>query len=134
MGCCEAQYRKSQSFFFSRPEKSFFTFKDVVPIKHHHYLKDYDFEKNLPSTKERTSKNYRLKCGLEILLIKNKISGKRYVCKSICYYSPITEQAIMTEIDLLSKIVSQSVGSSKYTKNNRSFHSLKHCTYRQRVT
>ena len=56
MGCCEAQYRKSQSFLFGRVEKSFFTFKDVVPIKHHHYLKEYDFEKNLPSTKERTSK------------------------------------------------------------------------------
>jgi hypothetical protein len=55
MGCCEAQYRKSQSFFFSRPDKAFFSFKDVVPIKHHHYLKEYDFEKNLPSTKERTS-------------------------------------------------------------------------------
>lgn len=37
-------------------------YADVVPIKHQHYLKEYDFEKNLPSLKEHISKRICLKC------------------------------------------------------------------------
>lgn len=33
-----------------------FTYSDVVPIKYHHYLKEYEFEKNLPAKKEYVSK------------------------------------------------------------------------------
>lgn len=39
-------------------ERIYFTYKDVVPIKYHHYLKEYEFEKNLPSIKERISKSH----------------------------------------------------------------------------
>eukprot|EP00347_Sterkiella_histriomuscorum_P000549 403375425 len=93
-GCCETNYRKSQDFLFGVSEKNAFCFKDVVPIKYHHYLKEYEFEKNLPSVKERT----------KISLLKNRVSGKRYVCKSISYYNPQSEKAILQEVDLLSKL------------------------------
>lgn len=33
-----------------------FNYSDVVPIKYYHYLKEYDFEKNLPSIREHISK------------------------------------------------------------------------------
>ena len=56
--CCEAEYRKTGGLFFAQPEKTSFSFKDVVPIKYHHFLKEYEFEKNLPSRKERTSKSF----------------------------------------------------------------------------
>jgi hypothetical protein len=53
-GCCESRLRGSPSErYFSAVD---FSFKDVVPIKYHHYIKEYEFEKNLPSIKDRTSK------------------------------------------------------------------------------
>jgi hypothetical protein len=33
-----------------------FSYSDVVPIKHYHYLKEYDFQKNLPSVNPLISK------------------------------------------------------------------------------
>ena len=96
MGCCESHYRKTSSYFFGVHAPTKFSFKDVVPIKYHHYLKEYEFEKNLPSVKERTSRYFILilkkftihqLIHIEVLLVKNRFSGKRYVCKSISYFS-----------------------------------------------
>jgi len=33
-----------------------FRYSDSVPVKHCHYMREYDFEKNLPSIKENVSK------------------------------------------------------------------------------
>jgi hypothetical protein len=54
MGCCESTNRKEMKY---PKDKNYidFSFKDVVPIKYYHYIKEYEFEKNLPSIKERTS-------------------------------------------------------------------------------
>lgn len=35
-----------------------FSYPDVVPIKHYHYLKEYDFQKNLPSLNPLFSKQF----------------------------------------------------------------------------
>lgn len=37
-----------------------FSYSDVVPIKHYHYLKEYDFQKNLPSLNPLYSKQFFL--------------------------------------------------------------------------
>ncbi|TNV73494.1 hypothetical protein FGO68_gene12710 [Halteria grandinella] len=70
-----------------------FSYSDVVPIKYYHYLKEYDFEKNLPSIRER----------IKIQLLKSRITGKRYVCKSINYCGS-DERNIIKEIDLQAKL------------------------------
>ena len=39
--------------------------------------------------------------------IKSRITGKKYVCKSINYYSKETENLILKEIELLARLVSK---------------------------
>ena len=82
MGCCESNYRKSHDYLFGRStEKAAFSFKDVVPIKYHHYLKEYEFEKNLPSVKERTSKILLKKV---MLVFRNMLAQELSIGKEIC--------------------------------------------------
>ena len=63
-GCCESSERSRKDCSFMFPSKTpticdkpnEFSFRDVVPIKYHHYMKEYEFEKNLPSIKQMISK------------------------------------------------------------------------------
>ena len=113
MGCVQDIYRGDFTSIFSGPGKEFY-FQDVVPIKYSHYLKEYEYEKNLPSIRERISKldNIYPKNDPKILIIENsqiksRITGKKYVCKSINYYSKETENLILKEIELLARLVSK---------------------------
>lgn len=58
--CCETNLRKDHTLlsFAAEPRapRVEFSFQDVVPIKHHHYVKEYEYEKHLPSIKETISK------------------------------------------------------------------------------
>jgi len=52
-GCCESQHKNGVE---DMPDLHF-SYKDVVPVKHHSYQREYDVVKLLPSTKERVSKD-----------------------------------------------------------------------------
>jgi hypothetical protein len=62
-------------------------------------MREYDFEKNLPSIKENVSK-WLLKQLLELIMIKRRLTGKRYFCKCMSFQTSEEEKAIIKNLDI----------------------------------
>jgi serine/threonine protein kinase len=101
--CVDSDTRKGGShqrqqaplyFTSSAPPKIVFNYRDLVGMKYHHYIAEYEFEKNLPSTKERS----------KVVMVHHRQTMKKYVCKSLSYFSPQTEKVILNEVDITSRL------------------------------